>query len=316
MSRKSTCAEFEKKITDANNRQQLATQITEVLNLSGDKVDTIYTILSLVKEFTAIEAAGIRLKEGEDFPYYETKGFPAAFVEAERYLCSRDHSGEIIRDSECNPYLECMCGNVICGRTDPTLPFFTRFGSFWTNNTTRLLASTTEEDRQARTRNRCNGEGYESVALIPLRSENNTIGLLQLNDSRKDMFSHETISFLERIGAGIGVCLAGRRTQEALEKLTHDLGERVKELNCLYGISKLSNREGITLEGILEETVHIASLAFQYPENICVRLVLEGKEFKTDNFVESSWRLVAGKLKLISEFWPELRLDLSYTCMN
>ena len=167
---------MEKKITDAKDCLQLATQIMETLNPLGDKVDTICTILSLVKEFAAIEAAGIRLREGEDFPYYETKGFPAAFVEAERYLCSRDHSGEIIRDSECNPYLECMCGNVICGRTDPALPFFTQFGSFWTNNTTRLLASTTEEDRQARTRNRCNGEGYESVALIPLRTENDTIG--------------------------------------------------------------------------------------------------------------------------------------------
>ena len=70
------------------------------------------------------------------------------------------------RQSRC---FECMCGNVICGRFDPSKPFFTARGSFWTNCTTELLASTTEADRQARTRNRCNGEGYESVALIALR---------------------------------------------------------------------------------------------------------------------------------------------------
>ena len=57
---------------------------------------------------------------------------------------------------------------MICGRFDPSKPFFTARGSFWTNCTTELLASTTEADRQARTRNRCNGEGYESVALIAL----------------------------------------------------------------------------------------------------------------------------------------------------
>ena len=51
-----------------------------------------------------------------------------------------------------------------------------------------LLASTTEEDRQSRTRNRCNGMGYESVALIPLRSGDKNLGLLQLNDKRKNMF--------------------------------------------------------------------------------------------------------------------------------
>ena len=52
-----------------------------------------------------------------------------------------------------------MCGNVICGRFDPSKPFFTAQGSFWTNCTTELLASTTEADRQGRTRNHCNGQG-------------------------------------------------------------------------------------------------------------------------------------------------------------
>ena len=41
-----------------------------------------------------------------------------------------------------------------------------------------------EEERQTRTRNRCNSEGYESVALIPLKSGDDVIGLLQLNDHR------------------------------------------------------------------------------------------------------------------------------------
>ena len=32
------------------------------------------------------------------------------------------------------------------------------------DNTSKLLAETSEKDRQSRTRNRCNSEGYESVA--------------------------------------------------------------------------------------------------------------------------------------------------------
>ena len=66
-----------------------------------------------------------------------------------------------------DPAMDCMCGNVICGRFDASQTFFTEGGSFWVNSTTRLLATTAEADRQARTRNRCNGEGYESVALMP-----------------------------------------------------------------------------------------------------------------------------------------------------
>jgi len=42
--------------------------------------------------------------------------------------------------------------------------------------------------RKVATRNRCNVEGYDSVALIPLRSDKKIIGLLQLNDPKKIYF--------------------------------------------------------------------------------------------------------------------------------
>ncbi len=101
----------------------------------------------------------------------------------------KDATGQFICDSDGYPIQECMCGNVICGKFDPSKPFFTTRGSFWTNCTTELLATTTDADRQARTRNRCNGGGYESVALIALRVGEDRLGLLQLNDRRKGRFS-------------------------------------------------------------------------------------------------------------------------------
>ena len=110
----------------------------------------------------------------------------------------RDADSRAVRDPCGNPVLECMCGNVLCGRFNPALPFFTAKGSFWTNCTSELLASTSEADRQARTRNRCNGEGYESVALIALRHGEETMGLLQLNSRAKGRFTAETIAYLER----------------------------------------------------------------------------------------------------------------------
>jgi PAS domain S-box-containing protein len=111
-----------------------------------------------------------------------------------------------------------MCGNVICGRFDPSKPFFTQRGSFWTNSTTQLLASTSEADRQARTRNRCNGEGYESVALMPLRVGEERLGLLQLNDRRKGRFSPEIIALWERLADHLAVALAKFRADEKLRE--------------------------------------------------------------------------------------------------
>jgi hypothetical protein len=40
-----------------------------------------------------------------------------------------------------------MCGNVLRGCFDPTMPFFTTNGTFWANGTTELLATTTEVGR-------------------------------------------------------------------------------------------------------------------------------------------------------------------------
>ncbi len=202
----------------AEGRQGLFLRVLDLLNQIGEKGDLIRKILYLLKEETGIEAMGIRLREGEDFPYYETRGFSETFLEKGNYLCARDEKGEIIRDSQGNPSLECMCGNVLCRRTDPSLPFFTEVGSFWTNSMSELLASTTEEDRQTQTRNGCNGEGYESVALIPLRSGDEVIGLLQMNDRKPNQFSLDRIKFFEGIGSSVGIALARRQMEEALKK--------------------------------------------------------------------------------------------------
>ena len=109
-----------------------------------------------------------------------------------------------------------MCGNIICGRFDPSKPFFTTHGSFWSNCTTELLASTTDEDRQAKTRNRCNGEGYESVALIPLRVHGESFGLFQFNDRRRDRFTIEKITLLENLVDYVAIALAKMRVDDAL----------------------------------------------------------------------------------------------------
>ncbi|MFC1885976.1 response regulator [Thermodesulfobacteriota bacterium] len=201
----------------ARARQHFAIQILEILNQSKARADAIRDILVLIKEFVGMEAVGIRLKEGQDFPYYEVMGFPLDFVNAERYLCSKNQDGGIITDGKGNPYLECMCGAVISGKTDPNQIFFTMGGSFWTKSMTRLIKSHAEDELLARARNRCFKDGYESVALIPLRSDAETIGILQLNDKRKKQISPELIHFLEGIGSSIGIAIDRKNAEEALK---------------------------------------------------------------------------------------------------
>ena len=81
-----------------------------------------------------------------------------------------------------------------------------------------------------------------------------------------------------------------RGVEELLWKLTHDLGERVKELTCLYGISHLVEKPDISLEEIVQGAVDLFPPAWQHPEIACARVILEDQEFKTENFGETTWK--------------------------
>ena len=202
----------------AEDRERLARHLLNLLNKGGSVRDLIGEVLALIKSETGFSAIGIRLKDGNDFPYFATEGFSEQFVLVERNLCIPDDAGDVLRDAKGNPVLDCMCGVVLSAQTDPSQPFFTPYGSFWTSSTTDLLAKTSEEDRRARTRNRCNGEGYESVALIPLRTGDETIGLLQMNDFRRGMFTRETVEFFESLSVSIGIAIQRGRAQDELRE--------------------------------------------------------------------------------------------------
>ncbi len=204
-------------------------EFLRLVNENTSVRDLIQSAVTFFKQQSECEAVGIRLREGDDYPYYETRGFPEEFLLVENKLCTYDEQGNPYCDNDGNPIIECMCGNVICGQFDPSKPFFTNNGSFWTNCTTHLLANTSEEDRQS-TRNRCNGMEYESVALIPLPSGDGNLGLLQLNDKRKDMFSPELIALWERLAGYLAVALAKFQADE--EIIRH--GEVLESINRVF----------------------------------------------------------------------------------
>ncbi|WP_342304261.1 PocR ligand-binding domain-containing protein [Methanolobus sp. ZRKC5] len=200
------------------DEREITIQLLNLFSTHNDLSELIHSVTELLNKWSGCEAVGIRIREGEDYPYYQTMGFSESFVNSENSLCTKDINGQIIRDELGNPVLECMCGNIINGRFNPMMPFFTDKGSFWTNSTTELLKSTNESDRMIRTRNRCNGEGYESVALIPLRTHGQNLGLIQLNDSRKGLFTAEKIAFFERLADNIALALSQLQTNRKLQE--------------------------------------------------------------------------------------------------
>ncbi|UCC98515.1 MAG: PAS domain S-box protein [Phycisphaerales bacterium] len=66
-----------------------------------------------------------------------------------------------------------------------------------------------------------------------------------------------------------------------------ELQQRLKHLNCLYGLSKIVNRQEIPLKQIFQETISLIRDAFRYPNAMCVRITFDGIRYETDNFKKS-----------------------------
>ena len=91
-----------------------------------------------------------------------------------------------------------------------------------------------------------------------------------------------------------------RETEQALRTLTHDLRERVKELNCLFGLSHIVEHSGGSLARILRDTTRLLVASWEHSDVACARVEMGGLEFETDNFIDTRWRqradiLVHGK---------------------
>ncbi|MEW6363265.1 MAG: ATP-binding protein [Acidobacteriota bacterium] len=224
----------------AEEEQRVMYEVLQLINTAENGEVLLKSMLGRLRSWSQCEAVGIRLKEGSDFPYFLTSGFPEEFVRMERHLCSYNEEGEVECDAEGNPILDCMCGNILCGKFDPSKTFFTTDGSFWSNCTTELLATTTDKDRLARTRNRCNSVGYESVALIPMRSGKETFGLIQFNDKQRGRFTPELIALYRRIADHVAVFLAKRQAEARIAHLNAVL-RGIRSVNQL--ITKEKNRD-------------------------------------------------------------------------
>ncbi len=68
------------------------------------------------------------------------------------------------------------------------------------------------------------------------------------------------------------------------------LTERIKELNCLYGISNLFENQDVSLSWIMQRAVELIPTAWQYPENACARIRVDGQEYVSENFNPTPWR--------------------------
>ena len=96
------------------------------------------------------------------------------------------------------------------------------------------------------------------------------------------------------LGAAAQWLLVKRRyDQQRLLQRSHELGERVKELNCLYSISRLTEHSIGSLAEALRRAVDFIPPSMQYPEIACARITVGDDRYSTGNFRVTEWRRAA-----------------------
>jgi len=189
------------------------TKVLEQLQRSGSFQAAAEHLTRWAREFTSCQAAVLRLLAEDGSPWLAT--------------CALDGpSTDFVRDEVLLHTGECICGRVATGAVDPALPFFTEGGSFLWDRLGTITEHFTAEEL-GNLRGRCLEEGYESLAVVPVKAAGKPMGSLHLADHRPSVFD-------SRIAVVEAVCrLAGH------ELLRHRAQDRERVLLETIGLSLL-----------------------------------------------------------------------------
>ena len=139
-----------------------------------------------------------------------------------------------------------------------------------------------------------------NIGKLCLESVKNTIKTKQpqsieyalpMNDEIR-FFDGQFLYFSEKSVAVFIRDITDRKmADKKLRESEHNLKESVKELNCLYEISKLIENPKISVDEIIQGILELIPPAWQFPDKTSAKIRYGSKIFQTDNFKETKSKL-------------------------
>ncbi|MBN1498680.1 MAG: response regulator [Spirochaetes bacterium] len=190
------------------NQKNFMNEILQLLNSSGTKHETIIDVVEKISKFLSIDDIILRIKDGEFFPVYSAEGYSYSTASQED-LCRLKISRESI------------AGKVASGNIDSGNRNFTSAGSFFSPDFQKYRKDSEQDnlfENDIKTGCFNSFKSVESLAYIPLKTENKIIGFLELRDPRKNKFDTDIINFIEGIAGSIASAVVRKQISEKLEK--------------------------------------------------------------------------------------------------
>lgn len=135
--------------------------------------------------------------------------------------------------------------------------------------------------------------GLKAAFAFPILVGRDVAAVLEFFAAEARQPDAPLLDVMAHIGTQMGRVIERARAEAALRHQTQVLGERVKELQCLYAIAALVAKPGIALEALCQGILEVMPPAWQYPDITCGRIVLDNRTFATHNFQHTGWQLTS-----------------------
>jgi signal transduction histidine kinase len=224
-------------VNGIKQQSELTTELLKLFLKTYSRREFLDASLKKIVEWTGITCAGIRVLDTQgNIPYEVYRGFAPEFIRKEHWL-------SIGKDN-------CICIRIIKGQPEaPDLSNLTPSGSFCCNNLNQKIETLTEREKKY-FRGTCLGQGYASLAVIPIRYGENILGALHLADPQPDKINPSAFKFLEETIASI--------IGEGLYRFTveSNLQQNLDTQSALISLLKYS-LEDLSTESVLDLTLDI-----------------------------------------------------------
>lgn len=215
---------------DADLFCNLGIEALRILRAPGDTDGLLGRLVSVIKEETGFTGVGIRLWNGDDYPFVAQEGFRCGHAAEGDGLRLRGINGEPLLDDDGHPCMKCVCGAVVSGRRPRHCAAFSEGGSCWSNDTSSL-ADALGLPLDA---SNCLRRGGGSLLAVPISDDTGIVGVLQMNDEHRGRVSVETVRMFECIAAHIGEALMRKRVEQDY----HELFRQMQEGSAIYEVER------------------------------------------------------------------------------
>lgn len=292
----------------SDNFYRLSRRILRYASMGSSRVEFWRAISLLLLRFSRCDVVEFRVQDGTFNYIWEAvngKGIGYSFeiipglIEGDALLPVKDDGSSAER----------IYKYTLTGRFKGTTRNFTKNASFWYAAPGVIGIPDGPED--ALTPYNTGDISGEYISLLAIRyviDEYNT-GLLVLKSTQQNCFSETEIDLYEDIAETLGIAISDRRAQ-------YKLRERVREIRCLFEISRLASIPNASLEDTIIGIVNLLPSSVRSPDIAMGRIILDGIIYETDGFLETPHRIssdivINGEKRGVIEIcYEEVKIDL------